>query len=83
MPNSEQVASFRLHVQYLGGKYVGYLQMKVGRKEISVRGVPLTPGREQTDLYNYATEELAWWVEEAATTVTADRQARDDGQLVT
>jgi hypothetical protein len=65
-------------VVYREGHYIATVGMSFGTREIIQRGLALKEGHEQSDLYNHATEELAFWIDAVATTVQADRQARAD-----
>ncbi len=78
MTAEERLGKFDIKVVFREGHYVATVGMTFGSKTIIQRGLALRADQEQTDLYNHATEELAWWIDAVATTVQADRQARTD-----
>lgn len=78
MPENQKIGEFHARIVFPGKHYVAAIQMTVGERTTHVRGIPVRESHEQQDLYNYVSEELGWWIEAVATTVTADRQARAD-----
>lgn len=76
----QRIAQFLISVYYHRGRYTCDVMYVVGQADRITRALALRPDHEQQDLYNEVTEHLAWWIDEVATTVQADRTARTDGR---